>query len=585
VRHRTFHSRLALVIALVSGVLIGPSTSWAGKETLSTEDELRAHWWHTSIGANEAVGQEELTAKESASQSSRPNESLPPLLFSDDFEAYGDLSRWGSLDNQLQIVQDEVVYSGRYAARATSSGEVPAYSRKQFRTPRSELFYRVRFNIIDQGANPVTLLRFLAAAGGPVLSLSISPTGLLGYENHAADKVAESAQVVSHGEWHEVQVRVKANGTPGIIEVWLDGNRIEALSESAWLGDAPINRIEIGDSTAGRKYDVAFDDIALDTSFISPSREADPVPGKLTVRTTPAQPGLAFELEGRTFLTDEQGVARIDVKRWSWNLRQRVKGIGAPTTDGGHATFGGWYNWTGTHDRDLSATFNLSYPVSWHFVDLQGNVVDPNLVTSFTIKSSTGVVQSFSASQHWQPQLLLASSVTPRSREIQKPVSYAVESAIVGGSNVVNRSQQRFSPSDERDLEVRLLFYSVGFRGRDAFFGFPIGSEVKVQYPDGEVQHVPLQEDGTTVMVPLPRGKYLVSVTGAGFSPPQPIALSRDQTVDLEVISYLDMAVALTFLGSCAVGLLVFGRPQLLHPLRRLPALPLNLRRAGRAGV
>jgi len=552
----------------VSTFLIGPSTSWAIKEPLLPEDESGGYQAQTG----------------SADESSKPNESLPPLLFSDDFEAYGDFSLWGSQDNQLQIVQDEVVYSGRYAARGTSSGEVPAFSRKQLKSPRSELFYRIRFNIIDQGANPVKLLRFLATNGRPVLSLSVSPTGLLGYENHAADKVAESAVVVSHSEWHEVQVRVKAQGTPGIIEVWLDNDRVEALSGNAWLGDAAINRIEIGDSTAGRTYDVAFDDVALDTSLVSPAREADPVPGKLTVRTTPPQPRLAFELEGRRFLTDERGVARIDVERWSWDLRQRIKGIGAPLADGGHATFGGWYNWTGTHDRDLSATFNVSYPVSWHFVDLHGNVVDPSLVTSFTVKSTTGVVQSFSATQHGQPQLLQASSVTPRSREIQKPVSYSVESAIVGGSSVVNRSQQRFSPLGEREVEVRLLFYSVGFQGRDAFFGFPAGSEVKVQYPDGAIQHVPLQEDGASAMIPLPRGRYLVSVTGSGFSPPQPIALSRDQTIDLEVVSYLDMAVALTFLGSCAIGLLLFGRPQLLlHPLRRLQAIPLMLRRAGRA--
>src|SRR5690606_27859692 len=137
--------------------------------------------------------------------------------------------------------------------------------------------------------------------------------------------------------------------------------------------------------------------------------------------------------------------------------------------DGGYAEFGSWYNWTGPHDHDLVATFNLSYPVTWHFIDLQGNPVDPGLVSSFTVKSSTGVVETYSVDQQGQSHLLQATAVAPRSSGREKALSYSVESVIVGGSNVVHRAQQRFFPAFERSWEVQLLFYSVSFRGRDAF--------------------------------------------------------------------------------------------------------------------
>jgi hypothetical protein len=48
--------------------------------------------------------------------------------------------------------------------------------------------------------------------------------------------------------------------------------------------------------------------------------------------------------------------------------------------------------------------------------------------------------------------------------------------------------------------------------------------------------------------------------------------LSRDQTIDLEVISYLDLALAFTLAASTAVGLVVLGRTRIPDEVRRLLA-------------
>ena len=52
-----------------------------------------------------------------------------------------------------------------------------------------------------------------------------------------------------------------------------------------------------------------------------------------------------------------------------------------------------------------------------------------------------------------------------------------------------------------------------------------------------------------------------MSVDALGMSSSRPIALSRDQEVDLRVISWLDIAVVLLLVGSLALALLFIRRP------------------------
>jgi hypothetical protein len=63
-------------------------------------------------------------------------------------------------------------------------------------------------------------------------------------------------------------VRVFINGSSGQIETWLDGIRISALSKTEPLNTTPVRRIQVGENSTGRTYDIAFDNIAVNTSFI-----------------------------------------------------------------------------------------------------------------------------------------------------------------------------------------------------------------------------------------------------------------------------------------------------------------------------
>jgi hypothetical protein len=282
-----------------------------------------------------------------------------------------------------------------------------------------------------------------------------------------------------------------------------------------------------------------------------------------------------FSLDGNVFVSDEQGIARIptDGTADETIFRDRIQVLDSSTAEGVLAKFTRWY---GGDSSRLKAAIDVYYLVTATFIDLAGNPVDPGRITSLTLKSSHGVTQTFDGGQlGW----LQGSRVVPLNQGLEsKELYYTVESLIVKGQNVVNRSQQKFYPSRSRDWQIQLLFYSARFTVRDALFRFPIGSAIRLQYPDGHSERVPLGPGAEATLESLPRGDYHVSVDGPGFSFSRPVALSRDQEMRLELVSYLDVAVAFLLMASVALGLLLVRRPHLLS-VPRLRTSVLSLRR------
>jgi hypothetical protein len=185
-------------------------------------------------------------------------------LFSDDFES-GDLARW--TDSRGAVVQKQDGANGVYAVRAKSSGS-PTDAIKQLNAEQAELYYHLRFNIISQGDNSVYLQRYRTAENDSVIGVYVSSTSKLGYRNDVTDENIQSTTLVSHRVWHDLQVHIRIDGATSQIEVWLDGQRVDALSRTTQLGTTRIDRIQLGDNAPGRAYDIAFDDVVVDTKFI-----------------------------------------------------------------------------------------------------------------------------------------------------------------------------------------------------------------------------------------------------------------------------------------------------------------------------
>jgi hypothetical protein len=277
----------------------------------------------------------------------------------------------------------------------------------------------------------------------------------------------------------------------------------------------------------------------------------------LTVQTVPVLAGVPFVVGGRTFRTDGLGRARL-VGR-APRLADQVRIPETEIAPGVRARF--------SRRKGSAYLFDLLYRVRISFSDLAGHRIDAGRVTSVSLKGSHGVRK---AMQPGGSQWLQGVRVVPSADWFRKKeVTWVVEETIVDGSNVVNRNQQSFVPLRTRHMRIELLFFPAHFSARDAMFDFPLGSGVRIEYPNGRVESHAFGDDSEVTLPSLPRGEYLVSVDGPGISFERPLALSREQTVELEVLSYLDLALSVGVLASIALGLVLVGRPHLARvPLR-----------------
>jgi hypothetical protein len=98
----------------------------------------------------------------------------------------------------------------------------------------------------------------------------VTSTGRLAYRNDIAAQSVTSQTSVATGTWHTLQVHVVVNGAASQTETWLDDVQISQLSRTESLGTDPIGRVQLGENSTGRTYDVAFDDIVADTAQIAP---------------------------------------------------------------------------------------------------------------------------------------------------------------------------------------------------------------------------------------------------------------------------------------------------------------------------
>lgn len=526
-------------------------------------------WREANAAQPIIVDEESSTTLPEPAPTQSPASDQPPLLFSEDFEAYGDSSRWHR-DHQFPVQRD-VVADGTWAARLTSNGTSPVYGYRRLETSEQHLFVRMRFNMLDIGTGPVTILHLRASDMSSVIRVQVSTDGRISYITGATGHTSVSQPVAPLESWHELVVGLDTTSTDRSVRIWVDQTRLTTLSESAWLNDAKIGVIEIGDNSSGRSMDLAIDNVLVDDAFIPADREADPVPGTLRVRTIPSSPNIEFELDGEIFVTNRDGIARIQVRRWSTDLRNRIIVHDRAMGSSGRLTFTGWREWMSPRTRDVYAAFALWKPVSFAFVDTYGQHVDPADVDSVTVKNSIGDILTLRGTDLAEVNLFVSSVVTtPEGLNIM-PVTWYVDEVMIDGSNVVNRSQQRTTLENTTIWSIELLFFGVHFQAADAFFGTPLGTHVVVEAVDGSQYRLPLNESGSVAMPRLARGEYLISVEGGGYSPPRPIRVSRDQTVQLEVVSSLDLMLLVGTASMVGIGLIVAGRPFLVTaPIRFL---------------
>jgi hypothetical protein len=191
-----------------------------------------------------------------------PAATVPPL-FVNGFESGAIGSPW---TNAGLTVSSEA-FAGAFGARETSTGAATwAWAPI---TPQNDVYYRVRFKVVSQGANNVYIMKLRTATGVAIGGLYRQSDGTLGFRNDVAAVTVCCAPAVAVGSWHTLELHATV-GANGVTEVWLDGTKITALSVAQNLGTNPFGRLQLGDNMGARTYDVAFDDVVAATSYIGP---------------------------------------------------------------------------------------------------------------------------------------------------------------------------------------------------------------------------------------------------------------------------------------------------------------------------
>ena len=307
----------------------------------------------------------------------------------------------------------------------------------------------------------------------------------------------------------------------------------------------------------------------------------------LGVITVPPLPNARFTLAGKSYTTDGTGAFVIpgtDLSRSGQKtlsrrvVSQRLTMERLHRSDGGQFRLERYFTKVGSEHGHpvLRAAINAYVPVQFDFRDRFGKAANLRLLDAMTIKRSDGAVITLKRNRlHKSTVLLQASRVVSLSGGlVSKALQYRIQSVTVGGNNLVNRAQQAFTPLQKPHVAVRLLFYSARVSARDTIFGFGIGSGVRLEYPDGRVEHHAFADGHELIFEALPRGEYHLSVEAPGLSGSQPVSITRDQVVQLKVLSYLDIGFGLLVVASVAVGLLVFGRGRARRAPDRSPADP-----------
>lgn len=296
-------------------------------------------------------------------------------------------------------------------------------------------------------------------------------------------------------------------------------------------------------------------------------------PATIDVVTVPAIVGMSITLGDQEILTDAQGTATFAVSQLG-RLRLTPR-FDLPKSSGIRVGFVRWnddvFDPVRTidiaGDARLTLGVRLAYRTSMRFVDPDGNVVDPALIQSVKMETSSGPTRTVTSYN----EIWLEAEV-PVKRTfglVGVPNVHRVSEVMIAGTNVVNRGQQTWEPTLDGVLTVEVLLYHLDIRVEDALLKSSIVTKVTLEYPDGTTVTHDTTSDGRVSFGALPRGDYRIVVHASGIVPPSPIALSRPQDTTIRIISNADMSIAGGLILLVIIALVVLGRRQQLVALGR----------------
>jgi len=269
-------------------------------------------------------------------------------------------------------------------------------------------------------------------------------------------------------------------------------------------------------------------------------------------------------VDGRSFVSDNHGLALITLgKAGTHEL------VAAPRQlkNDVRVTFEGWSDGVSSARREiitesftiLQAGFSSRYLWSPNFVNSKGIQLDREKIDSVTVVDDPDNRFRLQANEPWWLQGTRVTTSNPQLSA--ERILYRVHEVEIDDTTVEASTQEPFFPgSKETSVVVGPSFPSLHILVRDALFGSPMNGSVLIRYPGGQVERHPLDRQGALELKSLSRGDYAVTTDAGGLSKTRSFLVYRRQELQLQVVSYVDIAVAAVVIATVAAGAMVLRR-------------------------
>ena len=292
----------------------------------------------------------------------------------------------------------------------------------------------------------------------------------------------------------------------------------------------------------------------------------------LHVYTVPPEPGVELLFDGQPVTTDSAGVAVINtpyrrtghtlkLARTEWtsdNGRIQTKFTiwRSPLSEQKHSP-------TLTHlilrrNHAIQLGFRVSYRVNFSFVTTSNTAVPSSRISGVELRADGGYTSSVNGGQ--TIRLLGVQPVQEAGALVAHTVNYTLQSVVVDGSNVVNAGQQHLSPTQQKSAKFVLQLRQLTIAAHDRFFGTHVGSTVTVTYPDGRRVSYRFDRAHQVVLTGLARGQYQIHIDGGGVLTAQAVVLSRNQIVNMPILTWPDIITVIVVLAVVTVAAIMRQR-------------------------
>lgn len=280
--------------------------------------------------------------------------------------------------------------------------------------------------------------------------------------------------------------------------------------------------------------------------------------GTVVIQTVPRTTGVVFQLEGATVTTGPRGRALAPVSDLN-NVSDQLT-LASSAAGNLHVSDLRVSKLPpkALRQRRLVAALVVRRPVAFRFTDLGGQLIPASHISQMRITADSASVKLV-GKELGTPSLLLTRIATRiGSYWHERPITYQLRSVRIDGSEAVFDGRQRFTPGASGVWTVSLAVFSLSVTAHDAIFGNQVNSTAVITKPDGAHYAVALRSGSPSIVPSMVRGLYGLQIDSAVLGGHTTLLVSRDDTLDLRVVTFLD-ALIVAILGTFILVAAVLG--------------------------